>query len=300
MIETYERLFNGNPVIIPCATFRQSKEIKDMFCKAGWNFEHVHSDGMSKADRKRILSGISSQKIHGLCTVGIGVEGLSIKGLWGVMWACRTKSPIRWTQFNGRAERIYPGKRYAIIVDFVGNTIIHGMPSDERQWDLDGKELVSDEDKVAMKKCPDCGVYNSTMNAECHWCGADLTEEGKLPGTCRRCRNWKKGSCVAELFFDEKWLSEEGCEGFQKRGRSLPAMIDGELVAITTDGEKHRLKERTRERKEEIVTAMEMEEKKKLETIDIVEKRKIIKEGLFSDSTQRSFFNDALNSWAEG
>lgn len=296
MIETYERLFNGNPVIVPCATIKQASEIRKMFCDVGWNFEHVHSDGMSKSERKRIISGIASQKIHGLCTVGIGVEGLSIKGLWGVLWACRTKSPIRWTQFNGRAERIYPGKRYALIVDFVGNTLIHGMPSDERKWDLDGKELEQPEDMPAMVKCPDCGVYNSSMNTECHWCGADLTEDGKKDGTCRRCRNWKHGECTTPLFFDEMWLLEEGCEGFQKKGRSLPAMIDGELVAITTDGEKHRLKERVREKKETIVTAREQEEEErmKLEKIDGVEKRKILKEGLFTDSGRRSLFLEAL------
>ena len=300
MVETYERLFNGNPVIIPCATFQQSKEIKEMFCKSGWNFEHVHSDGMSKSDRKRILSGISSQKINGLCTVGIGVEGLSIRGLWGVMWACRTKSPIRWTQFNGRAERIYEGKRYALIVDFVGNTIIHGHPSDERRWDLEGEEIKEEIDMPAMKRCPDCGVYNAQENTECHWCGADLTDEGKLPGTCRRCKHWKDG-CMEGLD-SSHWLTNEGCLAFQKRGRSLPAMIDGELVAITTDGEKHALKERVQKRKEDIVEMgrIEEEERVKLEEVPMVSKLKKIQEDLFSDPIDRSMFKDALNNWAEG
>ena len=72
-------LFNGRPVIVPCATFEQANLIKEIFCKAGWNFEHVHSEGMPKHERKRILKGIDNQSINGLSTVGIGVEGLSIK-----------------------------------------------------------------------------------------------------------------------------------------------------------------------------------------------------------------------------
>lgn len=299
MIRDYELLFNGRPVIIPCGTYEQSASIKKMFNEKGWNFEHVHSSGMPKHERKRILRGIEDQSIHGLCTVGIGVEGMSIKGLWGVMWACRTESPIRWTQFNGRGERLYPGKRFCIVVDYVGNAIIHGHPSNERKWDLDGKELeLDEEDNTPFIKCPDCGVFNSIENTNCHWCNADLTDEGKKEGTCRRCKNWKKGECTKSdmLKACTMWLQFEGCPSFTRRGRSLPAVVDGNLVAINTAGEVFELKKRTDQKKQEIKTKMdeEKQERESLETIDSFEKRKIIRKGLFMDNNRRSLFVEAL------
>ena len=137
VIKYYEMLFCGNPVIVPCATFEHSKAVVKMFNDAGWNFEHLHSE-LPKHERKRILRAVANQEINGICTVGIGVEGLSIEGLWGVMWLCRTLSPIKWTQFNGRSERLYLNKKYALIVDFVGNIIIHGLPENEHKGTLDG------------------------------------------------------------------------------------------------------------------------------------------------------------------
>jgi len=296
MVNDYERLFNGRPVIVPCATFEQANLIKEIFCKAGWNFEHVHSEGMPKHERKRILKGIDNQSINGLSTVGIGVEGLSIKGLWGVLWACRTESPIRWTQFIGRGERLYQGKKYCIIVDYTGNAIIHGHPSSERKWTLDGEEIKDqDTNETPFTVCPDCGVYNSIENTNCHWCNADLTEDGKKEGTCRRCKNWKKGECI--LFCHcPLWLMLPGCPSYQKRGRSLPTVVDGELIAVTTDGQLHEIQSRTDKAKKEIQEEIkkEKEEKAKLETIDIFEKRKIIQKGLFANGIRRSLFEEAL------
>ena len=103
VIDTYEKLFQGKPVIVPCATYGQANYMADVFSKAGWKADHIHSK-LPDADRDRILKDVANQKTNALFTVGIGIEGLSINGLWGVMWLRRTLSPITWTQFNGGAD----------------------------------------------------------------------------------------------------------------------------------------------------------------------------------------------------
>jgi len=299
VIKYYELLFCGNPVIVPCATFNHSKQMTEMFNNAGWHFEHLHSE-LPKHERKRILRAVANQEINGICTVGIGVEGLSIKGLWGVMWLCRTMSPIKWTQFDGRPERLFPGKKYSFIVDFVGNVIIHGLPENEFHGTLDGKEKDPEETTAKMITCPSCGVYNSTENLICHWCGYDLTFI-PLDGTCGKCKHHKKNLLTATIFCDElgdteKYTNIPGCPLFQKKGRMLPAMIDGELVAITTDGQIHSIKERVRKRKEEqSVRIQEKEEhRQSLEEISEAEKRKVLKDGMFKDGGRRLLFKEAL------
>ena len=183
------------------------------------------------------------------------------------MWACRTKSPIKWTQFNGRGERLYEGKTACLIVDFVGNSILHGHPSHEKKWTLDGtEEKEDDQEKPPFQVCYNCGVYNAPENIECHWCGADLSEEARKAN---------------------------------KKPRQLPAMIDGKMVAITTDGEIQEIKERADSIKGKQKELFEKEEKEKIECkeIDEVEKRKMLKEGLFTNSVRRGLFLDALGEW---
>lgn len=298
MIETYERLFCGRPVIVPCATYQQAKQITKMFCKAGWNFKHIHSERMSKTERASILSGVDRQTINGICTVGIGVEGLSIKGLWGVMWACRTKSPIRWTQFNGRGERLYPGKEFCLDVDFVGNTLIHGHPADERKWTIDGEEIKPEEDKLSWIKCWSCGTYNNPDNDLCHWCGADISEDGikALECTCHKCEYYKKEDNCLKDAFCPFWKSFPGCPTYVRKARSLPAMVDGKLIAITTDGQRQEIKSRADQKKGEIQNEIiEKEDRKNTaEKISSFEKRKILQDGLFGSNMKRSLFEEAL------
>ncbi len=301
IIATYENLFCGKPVIIPCATYIHAEKITEMFNNNGWNFEHLHSE-LPKSDRKRILNGIEGQTLNGCCTVGIGVEGLSISGLAGVLWCCKTLSPIKWTQFNGRGERLFPGKKMCLIVDFVGNVFIHGMPDKERRWTLDGSDADIEQDDTPYKTCPACGVYNAAANIICHWCGFDLTFI-PLDGTCGKCKHHTKDPLTASIFCNElghgnidKWMNEPGCPYYMRRGRSLPAMVDGELVAITTDGQIHSIQEKARKVKEDQrILIQEKEEKQHaLEEISEAEKRKLLKDGMFKDNSRRKLFKEAL------
>ncbi|MBW2675140.1 MAG: DEAD/DEAH box helicase family protein, partial [Deltaproteobacteria bacterium] len=179
VIDFYERTFEGKPVIVPCPTFGLSKTVVEAFGERGWKFEHLHS-GLGKHERKRILRSVAAGKINGICTVGIGIEGMSIHGLYGVLWLRRTASPIIWTQFNGRAERVVKGKKYYICADFVGNSVIHGMPDRDLFWTLeqDDRELPEpDDERPVMVECWHCGVMNSGLNEICHFCGEPLQGE---------------------------------------------------------------------------------------------------------------------------
>lgn len=298
VIETYSLVMNGLPCLVACSTHEHAIKVKKSFNEAGWIAEHIHSK-LSDHERKSMTKRISSGETNVLCTVGVGIEGWSVDNLQCLIWLRRTMSVTIWKQFNGRVLRLKDGKEYGIIIDPVGNAVIHGFPDRVYHWNLTDGIDETDELSVSFKRCMDCGVYNAPDNIECHWCGADLSEEGKKEGTCRRCANWKKGECTQETDMFRAcpiWLIMEGCSMFQRRGRSLPAMVDGKLVAITTDGEIQELRERTIKTKESIATRIQQEEEQKssLEEINDFEKRKIISKGLFADQMQRTLFAEAL------
>ena len=127
VIENYSMVFGGLPVLVACSTFDHAADMTTKFNEAGWRFEHIHS-GLSSDERKRMIREIKEHKINGLCTVGIGIEGMDIPGLYGLLWLRRTLSLTIYLQFIGRILRMFKGKEYGIILDFVGNLFIHGYP----------------------------------------------------------------------------------------------------------------------------------------------------------------------------
>jgi superfamily II DNA or RNA helicase len=261
----YSRTFEGRPVIVPCATYAHAKMMVEAFNDSGWQFEHLHSF-LGKHERKRVLRNIAQAKINGICTVGIGIEGMSIHGLYGVLWLRRTASPIIWTQFNGRAERIVDGKNYYICADFVGNSVIHGMPDRDLFWTLEQQNAELPEqresDAPTMVLCWHCGVMNSGLNIECHFCGAPLE-----------------------------------CEDDEERdpGR-IPAMVDGKLVIVESDGQAREIEQRS----ENIKLAQQEErierQQEQLREIPASEKTEILHKNLFAEN-RRKLFAETLREW---
>ncbi len=208
MIETYRSVFNGLPVIIPCTTTKHAENVTQLYTDAGWKIEHIHSK-MSKYERIGILKRVREGKINILVTVGVGVEGMDIAGLYGIIWMRFTESLTVFMQFNGRAMRPAPGKKHFVMVDPVGNCVIHGRPDIDREWSLATNYIPGQDisDVPEMKLCPVCSVMNSHDNQYCHICGYDFIT-GLLDGV-----------------------------EIEKNKRKLPRMIDGDLVYLDSDSE---------------------------------------------------------------
>lgn len=89
--------------------------------------------------------------------------------------------------------------------------------------------------------------------------------------------------------------SLDGCPSFSRKARALPAIVDGDLVAITSDMEVHQLKKQTEQKKQQIKQRIEEEKKEnmKLEEVSSFEKRKIVRNGLFMNPNRRTLFEEA-------
>lgn len=261
VIRSYGEVFHGLPVLVACSTFGHAKAMAAAFAAAGWKFEHIHS-GLPAAERKRMLRQIRSGELHGLCTVGIGIEGMDIPGLYGLIWLRRTMSVTIYLQFIGRVLRPMPGKQYGVILDPVGNLFIHGFPDAERKWTLDGEAPTKAEsESPTMKICPRCGVANAYENLTCHMCGLDFSSP----------------------------------EAHEARRRELPTVIDGNFVAVTSDGMARRVSEMINEAKQSAEEQLD----KKAEPVRLSknERAEYLAGGLFAGSMKRKAFNEALDAW---
>ena len=265
MIRSYESIFHGLPVLVACPTYEDANRVTEQFRSAGWKWEHIHSK-LPKAERRRMTKGIAKGEINGLCTVGIGIEGWDIAGLYGLLWRRRTKSIIINRQFNGRVLRPMKGKRYGVILDFVGNTFIHGMPDRKIHWTLTG--TVDDDAPIldecpTMRICPRCGVANATANLTCHMCGLDFSSP----------------------------------EAHGLRERHLPTMIDGNLVAVTSDGMARRVDEMIDEARRSSSEEEALDKKAEPVRLSKDERTEYLAGGLFAGQQGRKMFQDALKGF---
>jgi superfamily II DNA or RNA helicase len=218
VITQYGNIFAGAPCMVACCSYQHAENMTKAFNNVGWNFQHIHSN-LNKHERAGLIRKIRKREINGLCTVGIGIAGLDIPGLFGLIWLRRTLSVTIYLQFIGRCIRPAKGKKYGIIIDPVGNVFIHGRPDRKRTWSLEGRAGIETDPEYAvpkMKVCPICQVMNAEENTVCHLCGFDFTDPTQRP---------------------------------EAKGRKIPAMVDGELVVL--DGDE------LCKRKEEIKKALE-------------------------------------------
>ena len=215
MVRAYKEVFDGLPVIVPCSNHKHAEFVTELYINAGWQVDHIHSK-MSKSERNAILQRLRKNETNILITVGVGVEGMDIPGLYGIIWLRFTESLTIYMQFNGRSMRPAKGKEFFIMIDPVGNSVIHGRPDIDRKWSLTTDYIPGQDvsDAPTSQICAVCGVVNSIENNKCWICGYDF----------------KTG------------LDKDGKE-VDKKKRKLPKMIDGQLVYLdgkyNKDGEEN-------------------------------------------------------------
>ena len=114
----------------------------------------------------------------------------------------------------------------------------------------------------AMRICPRCGVANATANLTCHMCGLDFSSP----------------------------------EAHGLRERHLPTMIDGNLVAVTSDGMARRVDEMIdKARRDAEVDVLD----KKTEPVRLSkeDRTEYLAGGLFAGVMKRKAFNEALEGF---
>jgi hypothetical protein len=124
-----------------------------------------------------------------------------------------TDSLSLYLQQVGRGLRKCDGKPYAVVLDHVGNSHRHGLPTDDREWTLEGKVGRQGGEKApSVKFCPQCFTAMPSGKPKCPDCGHQFVAErrelehvdGELVEVQRRPElppvgPYKKGDIVRDL-----------------------------------------------------------------------------------------------------
>lgn len=177
-LKHWKKYADGKRTIGYCVSINHSKHTAEYFNANG--VPSIHVDGSSnKEELKEAINGFADGKYKVLFNVQLMTEGFDLSAQVGKdvpIEACimlrPTHSLALYLQMVGRALRKKDNP--AVILDHAGNVLKHGLPDQERDWDLKGKTAKQrkKEQDLRIKQCPKCyAVYQPTNTPECPNCG---------------------------------------------------------------------------------------------------------------------------------
>jgi superfamily II DNA or RNA helicase len=159
----------GGTAIAFCCSVAHAEEVAAAFTAAGINAASI--DGkMTREQRRDLLQQLESRTLRVLTSCQLIGEGINIPNVDACVLLRPTMSVSLHLQMIGRALRPALGKLYAIVLDHVGNCLTHGLPTDHREWSLEGKPKRS-SDAPSVRVCLQCYAANPSTATHCGECG---------------------------------------------------------------------------------------------------------------------------------
>lgn len=177
MVRHYRERADGKRAVFFGVGIDHSKHIANTFCGAG--IPCCHIDGDSSSEERRIAAlKLARGELRIISNVDIASEGFDLSAQAGsecpiecVGLARPTKSLSLHLQQIGRSLR--PKGEPAVILDFAGNLLRHGLPDHDRAWSLRGidRRTKAGREGPAVTQCGRCfGVHRAGLMG-CPYCG---------------------------------------------------------------------------------------------------------------------------------
>jgi DNA repair protein RadD len=174
---TIEPVHNGTAIAF-CCSVAHAEAVAEAFRNQG--IAAAMLDGATdRGVRKRLIADLGTGQLKVLTSCDIISEGTDIPSVTGAILLRPTDSLGLHLQQVGRVLRPCPGKPHAIVNDHVGNTLRHGLPTDPREWSLDGRPKGKGKkpsEAIPIRICMKCfAAIPSTANP-CPECGHVLEQ----------------------------------------------------------------------------------------------------------------------------
>jgi len=155
----YLKLARDKRALAFCVSVAHSQHVVEQFKAVGvvaW-----HLDGKTeRGERRQAVAAFRRGEIKVLSNVDLFGEGFDVPSADASIMLRPTKSLALYLQQCGRVLRPSEGKRAALLLDHAGNIARHGLPDDDREWSLDGRQdrrKRDGEDAVPpVRQCPRC------------------------------------------------------------------------------------------------------------------------------------------------
>ena len=210
-VSHYKKHIYPASAIAFCCTVAHCEAVAKSFQDAGINGVSLTGENGVKDKRKECIDKLGTGEIKVLCSCQIISEGTDVPSVGGAILLRPTASLSLYLQQVGRCLRISEGKKFAIINDHVGNSLVHGLPTEHRAWSLEGKKIREKTQAPPLKICDACFAVNPINAKECVDCGhifkTERREQTTVEGNLEE-RTFSAGDYVQYYNHKKKWVSK--------------------------------------------------------------------------------------------
>lgn len=155
-------------------TVKLAKQYADEFNVAGIASAAVDAK-TPDAEREALLARFRAGELRVLWNVYVFTEGVDVPAAECCLLARGCQHAGTYLQIVGRVLRPHPGKSSAMLLDLSGASHMHGFPTQDREYALDGRPIrVVGE---SLKNCKQCGACVPTATLVCPECGYEWPRE---------------------------------------------------------------------------------------------------------------------------
>jgi superfamily II DNA or RNA helicase len=181
-VRAWQRLAEGRPGFAFHATVDASRAFVEQLHAEGVTAAHVDSETPA-AIRAAAVEAFRAREVECLSSVHVFTEGVDVPAASVCLLARGCGNAATYLQMVGRVLRPYPGKHTARIIDLRGMVHAHGLPDDDREWSLEGKQgQARATDRQPIRQCAECGyTWRAAGPGEaCAHCGyrEQVVEQG--------------------------------------------------------------------------------------------------------------------------
>jgi DNA repair protein RadD len=181
-LDAWQRHADGQPTFAFASTVALARKYAEQFADAGIRTAVIDGQ-MADRERAEILAQFRARELDVLWNVYVLTEGIDVPHASVCLLARGVSHAGPYLQIVGRVLRPAPGKDGARLIDLSGCSHVHGLPTADREYALDGRAIAVTGE--ALKNCPQCGACVPAAAATCNDCGYAWPREAR-----RRPRIW--------------------------------------------------------------------------------------------------------------
>lgn len=133
IVETYAQNVRGRLAVCFCVSVAHAEKMAQLFEAAGIAAQAV-SGRQSKEERAKILDKYQQRELKVLCACDVLNEGWDAPQTEVLLMARPTLSKVIYQQQLGRGMRVFPGKKYLVLFDFVDVFSPHNQGLNIHRW----------------------------------------------------------------------------------------------------------------------------------------------------------------------
>ena len=174
IVNHWKAISPGLRTVAFAVSVEHSLAIRDAFVRAG--VPAAHLDGETpEPERTAILDDLAAGRVLVVSNCNVLGEGWDCPDVSVAILARPTMSTALYLQQVGRALRSSPGKNAAFVLDHANNYAIHGLPDEDRAWELTTARIK--RPAVSLRSCPECYAVMPSGTVICTDCGFEWVPE---------------------------------------------------------------------------------------------------------------------------